>query len=219
MYFQFLVEDCSTEILVSHIMTKIQKQYMEKKIFYDIKSFKGIGHLPQRGTVMERKTGQLLNDLPQYLRGFDKRMRSMGQAALVVVMDNDTREPEKFRKQLEEMAKKNMVSVDYVFCIAVKEMEAWLLGDIQAIEKAYPNVRKNYLREYVQDGICDTWEVLANMVYPGGINKLKKRAANLYMEIGKAKSEWAEKIGKELQLKHNLSPSFQFFIGQLEKRI
>lgn len=112
-----------------------------------------------------------------------------------------------------------MVLVDHVFCVAVKEMEAWLLGDIQAVEKAYPNVRKNYLREYEQDGLCDTWEVLANMIYLGGLNKLKKRAANSYMEIGRAKSEWAEKIGKELQLKNNLSPSFNHFIKELEKRI
>lgn len=219
MYFQFLVEDCSTEVLASHIMAKIQEQYIEKEVYYDIKSFKGIGHLPKKGTVMERKTGQLLNDLPLYLRGFDKKMRCMGQAALVIVIDNDTRDPGEFRQQLEEIARMNMVLVDYVFCIAIKEMEAWLLGDIQAVEKAYPNVRKNYLREYRQDGICDTWEVLANMVYPGGLNKLKKRAANSYMEIGRAKSEWAEKIGRELQLQHNLSPSFNHFIEEIEKRI
>ena len=38
--------------------------------------------------------------------------------------------------------------IDYAFCIAVKEMEAWLLGDIEAIEKAYPNAKKTAIKEF-----------------------------------------------------------------------
>ena len=30
MYFQFLIEDKSTEILVNHVMDKMQKQYWDK---------------------------------------------------------------------------------------------------------------------------------------------------------------------------------------------
>ena len=63
------------------------------------------------------------------------------------------------------MAIQNKIQIDHVFCIAIKEMEAWLLGDLNAIEAAYPQVRKTYIRSYTQDGICDTWEVLANMIY------------------------------------------------------
>ena len=39
MYFQFLIEDKSTEILVNHVMDKMQKQYWEKNIIWNIKSF------------------------------------------------------------------------------------------------------------------------------------------------------------------------------------
>ncbi len=35
-----------------------------------------------------------------------------------------------------------MILTDHVFCVAVKEMEAWLLGDIEAIEKAYPKLKR-----------------------------------------------------------------------------
>lgn len=219
MYFQFLVEDRSTEILIRHVVKKLEQAYPDKQIYYDTKSFKGIGHLPKKGTALERKTGQLLNDLPFYLRGFDKKLRHMRQAALVIVVDNDMRDTMEFNRQLEELAVRNMVLMDHVFCIAVKEMEAWLLGDIFAIEQAYPDARKSYLKEYEQDGICDTWEVLANVVYPGGLIKLKKKAANSYMEIGRAKAEWADKIGQGLRLDENSSPSFRSFVNELEKRI
>ncbi|WP_278337002.1 hypothetical protein [Eisenbergiella massiliensis] len=39
------------------------------------------------------------------------------------------------------------------------------------------------------------------------------------MEIGKAKSEWAAKIGIYLDLANNQSPSFQYFINSLKIRI
>ena len=74
------------------------------------------------------------------------------------------------------MAIQNKIQIDHVFCIAIKEMEAWLLGDLNAIEAAYPQVRKTYIRSYTQDGICDTWEVLANMIYPGRPDRPEKRS-------------------------------------------
>ena len=46
-----------------------------------------------------------------------------------------------------------------------------------------------------------------------------KKAAGSYVEIGKAKCSWANEIGKFLYLHKNNSPSFQYFIGELEKRI
>lgn len=55
-------------------------------------------------------------------------------------------------------------------------MEAWLLGDEKAIEQAYPDAKKKYLKSYNQDGICDTWQVLADIVYPGGFLKLQNKS-------------------------------------------
>lgn len=219
MYIQFLTEDRSTEILIGHVMEKIQNKYSDREIHFDSKSFKGIGHLPKHGTPLERKTGQLLNDLPLYLRAFDRKFRSMTNTVIIVVLDNDKREPEEFLTQLNKIAQQNMLLTDHAFCVAVKEMEAWLLGDIDAIETAYPNVRKSAGKDYIQDELGDTWEVLANMIYPGGLKKLKRRAVNSYSEIGRMKSEWADQIGKVLDLKRNISPSFQNFIYELTKRI
>lgn len=112
-----------------------------------------------------------------------------------------------------------MILCDYVFCVAIKEMEAWLLGDAVAIKEAYPNAKMQYIKKYQQDGICETWEVLADIVYPHGLSRLKKKAGGSYLEIGKAKCEWADKIGGCLHLHENVSPSYQYFIGELEKRI
>lgn len=219
MYFQFLIEDKSTDILVNRVMEKLSNQYAEDEINWNIKSFGGIGHLNKKGSVLERKSGKLLNDLPVYLRAFNKVLLNMQYAALIIVLDNDKREVQQFRNELEYVAAVNMILCDYVFCIAIKEMEAWLLGDIKAIKDAYPDAKIQHIKRYEQDSICETWEVLADIVYPRGLLGLKKKADGNYSVIGKAKCEWADKIGSSLYLHENESPSFQYFIDAIEKRI
>lgn len=219
MYFQFLIEDKSMGVLVNHIMEKLKFQHGTEDIVWNIKTFKGIGNIGKSGSVLERKTGKLLNDLPQYMKGFDRALQDVDAATIVVVLDNDKREPVQFRKELEKIAYSNMILTDHVFCIAIKELEAWLLGDHEAIIKAYPNARMQCLKKYEQDGICETWEVLADMVYPKGLSGLKKKAGGSYTEIGAAKCEWADNIGKHMNLYQNASPSYRFFISELEIRV
>lgn len=219
MYFQFLIEDKSTEVLVNHVMKKLKQMYQEKYVDFNIKSFKGIGHLSMQGSLQERKGSNLLNNLRLYLRGFDRSLSHMPQAAIIVVLDNDKRDYTEFQESLDRIVAESVMITDCVVCIAVKEMEAWLLGDEEAITSAYPDAKKKYLKSYEQDGICDTWEVLANMVYPGGLAALKKKSKNSYSVTGIAKSEWADKIGQVLNLEKNISPSFNRFLSELQSRI
>ena len=219
MYFQFLIEDKSTEILVNHVMEKLRQIYLDKSIEFNIKSFRGIGHFSKTGSLQERKGSNLLNNLRPYLRGFDQSLSHMPHAAIIVVLDNDRRDYAEFQNALNKILRESVMLTDSVICIAVKEMEAWLLGDEDAITNAYPNAKKKYLKAYEQDGLCDTWEVLANMIYPGGLMALKKKAKNNYSATGLAKCEWADKIGRELNLENNLSPSFNVFLQVLQVRI
>ena len=215
MYFQFLIEDKSSEALVETVMSKIENG--RDDIQHNCKSFKGIGGFTKKNTVKETKTGKLLNDLATYLRGFDKSLPHT-DAAVIVVLDNDTRDTAKFQTELEQVANQNMITIDHVFCIAVEEMEAWLLGDENAVLKAYPDARLQVIHSYVQDSICGTWEKLADAVYKGGLVKFKKDCPT-YQEKGKYKSEWSWNIGKYMEFSANKSPSFQKFISEINKRI
>lgn len=151
-----------------------------------------------------------------FLRAFDKKFKAF-EAAVIVVLDNDDRDIDEFNEELIEMAKKTGVSIDYVFCIAVEEMEAWLLGDKEALFRAYPQAKESVYKEYIQDSICGTWELLADVVFPGGIRRLKK-ICDSYSQIGKYKFEWANNISEFMNLNDNKSPSFRFFIDELRKR-
>lgn len=167
--------------------------------------------------MKEIKTGKLLNDLATYLRGFNRSLQGFS-AAIVIVLDNDTRDTKIFKEQLQKVAASNMITLDYVFCIAVEEVEAWLLGDEEALVRAYPSARLAILHSYVQDSICGTWEVLADIIYPGGITKFKKDCPT-YMEVGAYKCEWAKRIGEHMKFSENKSPSFHFFMEEIYKRI
>lgn len=84
MYFQFLIEDKSTDILVNRVMEKLSNQYAEDEINWNIKSFGGIGHLSKKGSVLERKSGKLLNDLPVYLRAFQYFINAIEKRILYI---------------------------------------------------------------------------------------------------------------------------------------
>ena len=215
MHFQFLIEDLSGETLIKMIMQNLQKEHPE--ITADYKSFHGIGGFTLRETIRETKTGKLLNDLAIYLRGFNRSLQNF-PAALFVVVDNDDRNPEEFKMQMQGVAEQNQITIDHVFCLAIEEMEAWLLGDEEALLKAYPKARKSVYESYMQDSICGTWEKMADIIYLGGSKKMKKENPS-YAGIGKIKNEWAQNIGKEMNLNQNASPSFNCFLSEITKRV
>ena len=215
MHFQYLVEDQSGAALIRILMQKIVELYPNAT--YDCKGFRGIGGFTRKNTIKETKTGKLLNDLATYLRGFDRSLQSF-PSVIIVVLDSDDHDVQQFRSELEAVAMQNMIKIDHVFCLAVEEIEAWLLGDRHALLSAYPYAKMHVLNTYVQDSICGTWEVLADAVYPGGTSKLSREHAS-FIEIGKLKAEWAQNIGIHMDLKSNESPSFNDFIHEIERRL
>jgi hypothetical protein len=94
-------------------------------------------------------------------------------------------------------------------------MEAWLLGDISALQKAFPKYDKLKYDTYNQDSIIGTWEKLADITLPTEVSRRLKKDP-FYM-IGKQKSDWAKKIGVYMDIHSNASPSFNCFRKKLEQ--
>lgn len=215
-YIEILIEDQSGSILVEKIMDK----YAENKenFTYRIHGFKGIGKIPSKiGNVTDIKTYRLLTDLPLYLKGMDASLRNLsGKKAVFVLLDADREDCAKMKNHLVQMYQTLGITVEVFFCIAVEEMEAWLLGDGEALLKAYPQAKRSLLQKYVQDSIVGTWEYLADVVYQGGVQALKRNATS-YHEIGTFKCECAKTIGPWMDIRGNASPSFCYFIRKLDE--
>lgn len=210
-----LIEDKSGEILVEKILQKYADG--DSNFSYDIKSFKGLGKIPcKKGNFSAIKSGRLLTDLPQYLRGYDASLKQMVcQKAIFVILDRDDSDCALLKASLLEMYDNLNLSIKVFFCIAVEEMEAWLLGDENAVLTAFPSAKLSLLHKYENDSIIGTWERLADIVYPGGVRQLK-RDAGAYYGIDKFKCDCAEKIGSVMDIRHNMSPSFNYFLGKLD---
>lgn len=214
-YIEILIEDKSGEILVRQIMDKYCA--VKNDIEYRINSFKGIGKIPNKlNNLSQIKSQRLLNDLPMYLKGMDSSLKNMPyRKAIFVILDNDNENCTELKEKLVNMYRSLGITVQVFFCIAIEEMESWLLGDKEALLKAYPDARKQFLQKYVQDSIVGTWETLADIVYKGGLKALRRNASSYY-EIGKFKCECADHVGQYLNINNNESPSFNYFISKLD---
>jgi hypothetical protein len=155
----------------------------------------------------------LLGQLKGLLQGYHKRIFREGQTDLRVVMllDGDGI-CERRKAALESKAAevglltKTTARPGEVFHVlnrvAVQELEAWWLGDREAIMAAYPGVKLPHFKGTDRNGDAPLkpndvlWEVL------------KK---GRHFLAGKRKTQWATDISQHLDLERNTSSSFQAF--------
>jgi hypothetical protein len=207
MHFEILVEDASGGLLLSSLLPKILGASGDQHT-WRTHAYRGIGVLPRdlRGETDPWKR-VLLDRLPKILAGYGVSLRGQ-DSAVVVVVDLDDRDCVKFKRELLQVLEGCRPKPICLFRIAIEETEAWLLGDRDAILRAFPRARRNVLDSYVQDSICGTWEKLADAVFPGGAAEL---GADGYPRVGEEKCRWAAQVGPRLDVASNRSPSFQVF--------
>lgn len=208
MNFEFLIEDISGKVMLEELVPKIIDT---TKNSYRIISYKGIGSIPKGlKTSQDASKRALLNQLPKLLSGYGKTYQyNQKENVVIVVCDLDDKNEIDFLNDLNRILHNCTPAPQTSFCLAIEEGEAWLLGDIQAIKTAYPKAKDTVLNSYRNDTICGTWELLADAIYTGGSEKLKKAG---FIEIGLQKMIWAKNICQHMDVNKNSSPSFNKFI-------
>ena len=209
MHIEILVEDSSGKSLLEALLPKILGEQGEPH-GWRIHSYKGVGRIPKNWTGTPDPAKRfLLEQLPKLLRGYAS---TPGIDEIVVVLDTDRENCETFLSELRALAAGcNRIPL---FRLAIEEIEAWYLGDRQALLAAYPRANTGILQNYRQDHPCGTWELLADAVEPGGSRAVKKDCRQ-----GIVKHEWAEKIGPLMDPSRNISPSFGKFRDGLRRLI
>ena len=202
MHIEVLAEDSSGEKLLQILLPQFLGPHGEPHT-WNLHAYKGIGRIPQNlGRKADPAKRILLDQLPKLLRGYGK---TPGIDAVVVLLDTDERDCVTFLAELKAVANTCNPRQETMFRLAIEETEAWYLGDQEALLTAYPDARLDVLRRYEQDSVCNTWELLADAVHPGGSAAVKKAGWPL---PGQLKHEWAEKIGPIMDPGRNISPSF-----------
>lgn len=201
MYIHIFVEDPSGKKVIDGIIDKIIDKNLN--LICKVEHYYGVGNIPSNmKTPSEAKKQFLLNALPTRLKVFGKAFNYENcDDAVVVVPDLDDKCLKEFRAELLSILDRFTPAPKTFFCIAIEEIEAWLLGDVAAIKKAYPNAKDAVLNDYTNDSICGTWGKLADAV-SSGRNK---------------KSEWAAKITPHMDIDKNKSPSFNYFKDKLQE--
>jgi hypothetical protein len=202
MHIEILVEDSSGGRLMAHLLPKILGPHAQPHT-WRIHDYKGIGRIPKKMTgKVDAAKQTLLENLPKALAGYGS---TPGYDAVFVLLDTDDRDIQRFEKELNAMLNACAGAPPTVFGLATEEVEAWYLGDRNALAQAYPKAKAQVLKSYVQDSVCGTWELLADALVKGGRASLKSAG---WTQAGTLKHEWAETIGPLMNIDENQSPSF-----------
>ncbi|GAA4039800.1 DUF4276 family protein [Hymenobacter glaciei] len=165
--------------------------------------------------VPHRGKDALLLRLPALLKTYASRLPHEPGLRVVILMDADA-DCRKVKAELEKLVAaahlltKTTAPAHVPFRVltrlAVSELEAWFLGDREAIQAAYPRVHAHHFKGLNRDpdAITDTWETLHRVLQKGG-----------YYLTTKAKVEWSENIAQHLMPGRNESPSFHYFCAGL----
>lgn len=161
----------------------------------------GKGNLPTSDKTKNdsRKRG-LLDQLPAKLRAFGKSFDSRTDR-VVVIVDADNENPDALTARLQRLLAEISPAPKVLFCIAVEELEAFYLGDLKGLKRAYPDHNQALARKYQPDSICGTWEYFGGVIRDGGGNKV----------------DWADAMGPVVTTlaAHSRSPSFRALVTGL----
>ena len=203
MHIELLVEDSSGKRFLEVILPRILGPWSEPHTWRVI-GYKGVGRLP--GNLEKQPDPAkraLLNQLPKLIRGYG---RTPGIDAVAIIVDADKRDCREFLREINAaIGACTPRPAKTLVRIAIEELEAWYFGDLSALASAYPKYKKNVVNTYVQDSACDTWELLADAIFPGGRAAIKKQG---WPAPGDLKHQWAKRITAHMDVENNQSLSF-----------
>lgn len=160
----------------------------------------GKGRLPRVGEKADPRQRGLLDQLAAKLRGFGRSLDPQLER-VVILVDADADPCVELLRRLDELVKGISPAPTVLFRIAIEELEAFYLGDLAALAKAFPEHDREAARQYVPDSICGTAELFGKIIDDGGLNKVK----------------WAEAMGPRVTTNpaRSRSPSFKKLVSGL----
>jgi hypothetical protein len=163
-----------------------------------------------------RNKCRLIGELPASLRVKKTRLDAGEDLRIVVLVDRDNDGCQQLKARLERLAHdaglSTKTSPDQNGCfqvvnrIAIEELEAWFMGDTEALKSAFSGLRgEAFPKSFNNPDNSGTWENLHRFLRVKGIYK------SSYPKI-----EAARKIAPHMELSRNRSRSFRHFCQGIE---
>ena len=206
MLIEILSEDKSGAVVVERLAERItENEGLDVEV--NVHPHRVCGSLPKDMTAKPPKfASSLLDLLPSELRAYNK-VYAGKEIILIIAMDSDDKDPQALRQEIYNVASKFAPDIRSVVGISTEEIEAWILGDKNAIKDAYPDCNTEILDSYEQDSVCGTWEILCRAISENADDLIEIG----YPAIGHYKALWAETISRYMLPQKNVSPSFNTF--------
>lgn len=165
-----------------------------------VHAHQGKGSLPAKNARANTKLRGLLDQLPFKLQAFATVLDTHSDGILILV-DADDDDPSELITRISQTVERCAPLLKVEISVATEEMEAFYLGDLKAVKRAYPDADMEAARAYVPDSICGTWEKFGEIIGDDGGNKVA----------------WAEKMGAcvTTNAAHSRSPSFKAMLGKI----
>lgn len=135
-------------------------------------------------------------------KSISNKLRSWNEpdVKFVVLQDQDLNDCKALKQDLKTLCDKNRAGVQV--CIACKELEAWYLGDLSAVEQAY-GINLNKVRKKFKT--------------PDSIDAPKEHLYELLRGRGHSQISGARRIAAHMNVSGNISESFNFFVSKVRK--
>jgi hypothetical protein len=188
---------------------------MELHIFTEEPSIKNVFDvlLPQilpEGASFVVHPHQGKQDLEKALQSTIPSISRIPDVKILITRDQDEDNCKELKNKLLDIMK-DRCSCDYFVRIVCKELESWFLGDISAIEKAYPRFKKQQYMSKTKFRNVDS------IVTPS--EYLKKILPDYSNRKSLPKLETSRKIAPFMNINDNKSTSFNHTINAIKQLI
>jgi len=149
------------------------------------------------------------NDLEKALTDKMASLSRIENAKILITIDQDANDCKQLKQKIADLIDKNC-ACDYKIRIVCKELESWLLGDLPAIEKAFPRFRS---------------VLFAGKTKLRNVDIIKGKPSDFLLRIIPEfkdrkkipKLEFSKKIAPFLDINNNTSPSFNHAINAIKQ--
>lgn len=186
---EFLVEELSMAELLKVVLPRILPAPWELDNNYYIHPHEG--------------KSDLKRSIPTKLRAYRKRPFS---TCFVVIQDQDSNDCKQLKQELVDLCKANKSdNITYLVRIVCHELEAWYMGDVEAIQSVFPRFKANMHR---------STRIFRN---PDACVNPKERLKKIVGEYPQI--ETAHKMAQQMDTNNNKSESFNQFVSGILKLI